>query len=136
MSHCWLGFSTHPKDPETGQIDHVFRLFSSVTEQMLSWYLNPTFRCKNLMQPSPKLISNIFAKTQPSKRDQISFIMLSSRHKNYPKFSASFLCCISPTIHIPVSYLPRFNALPCFQPTFIRRMSGELPRNQQSCKLL
>jgi hypothetical protein len=38
MSDCWLEVSLHWEGPATGQLDQGFLWFSSVLEQMLSWY--------------------------------------------------------------------------------------------------
>jgi hypothetical protein len=49
---CWLEVSLHLEGPATGQIDKDFPWFSSVLEQMLSWYPNFTLHCMLHMQPS------------------------------------------------------------------------------------
>jgi hypothetical protein len=38
MLDCWLEVSLHPEGHATGQLNQVFPWFSSVLEQMLSWY--------------------------------------------------------------------------------------------------
>jgi hypothetical protein len=38
MQDCWLEVSVHLEGPATGQLDQGFPWFSSVLEQMLSWY--------------------------------------------------------------------------------------------------
>jgi hypothetical protein len=38
MPDCWLEVSLHPEDPATGHLDQDFPWFSSILEQMLSWY--------------------------------------------------------------------------------------------------
>jgi hypothetical protein len=38
MPDCWLEVSLHPDGPATGQLDQGFPWFSSVLEQMPSWY--------------------------------------------------------------------------------------------------
>jgi hypothetical protein len=40
MPDYWLDISRHPESPASGQIDQSFPWFSSVLEQMLSWYPN------------------------------------------------------------------------------------------------
>jgi hypothetical protein len=44
--------SLDPEGPATGQLDQGFPWFSSVPEQMLSWYPNSTLHCMLLMQAS------------------------------------------------------------------------------------
>jgi hypothetical protein len=51
MPDCWLKVSTHSEGPATGQLDQGFPWFSSVLEQILSWYPNSTLYCMPLMQP-------------------------------------------------------------------------------------
>jgi hypothetical protein len=38
MPDCWLEVNLHSEGPETGQLDQSFPWFSSILEQMLSWY--------------------------------------------------------------------------------------------------
>jgi hypothetical protein len=38
MPDCWLEVSLHPEGPTTGQPDQGSPWFSSILEQMLSWY--------------------------------------------------------------------------------------------------
>jgi hypothetical protein len=39
MPDCWLEVSLHPEGPANGQLDQGFPCFSSILEQMLSWYI-------------------------------------------------------------------------------------------------
>jgi hypothetical protein len=78
--------------------DQGFPWFSSVLQQMLSWYRNSTLHCMFLMQPSATLISNFFAKPKPSKSDQ-NFLARRNTALRTPtqsKCSTSFPCCILP----------------------------------------
>jgi hypothetical protein len=43
MPDCWLEVSLHPEGPATDQLDQGFPWFSSMLEQMLSWYTNSHF---------------------------------------------------------------------------------------------
>jgi hypothetical protein len=40
-----LEVGLHPEGPSTGQLDERFPRFSSVLEQILSWYPNSTLHC-------------------------------------------------------------------------------------------
>jgi hypothetical protein len=40
MPDCWLEVSFHPEGPATGQLNLAFPWFSSIPEQMLTWYPN------------------------------------------------------------------------------------------------
>jgi hypothetical protein len=51
MPDCWLEVSLHPEGPVTGQLDQGFLRFSSVPEQMRSFYPNSTLHCMLSMQP-------------------------------------------------------------------------------------
>jgi hypothetical protein len=53
MPDCWLEVSLHPEGPATGQLDQGFPWFSLATEQILSWYPNVKFHCKETLKISP-----------------------------------------------------------------------------------
>jgi hypothetical protein len=91
MPDCWLEVSLHLEGPATGQLDQGFPWFSSLLEQMLSWYPNSTLLWSLHIQHSqcwcwcyikvssycspPTLVQN-FTLMQPFQRD----IKINSHH--------------------------------------------------------
>ena len=75
-------------------IDQCFPSFSSVLQQMLSWYPKSTLHCLFPVRQSPQFSP----KLSPSPRSKLSHCF-PPEIKFIPKCSTSVLCCIFPTVH-------------------------------------
>jgi hypothetical protein len=49
MPDCWLEVSLHPEGPATGQLDQGIPWFSSILEEVLTWY--PEFHASHAALP-------------------------------------------------------------------------------------
>lgn len=93
---CWLEVSMHPKGPAAGQLNHGFPWFSSVLEQMLSWYQNFTLLCIPLMQPpniNIKISLNV-ALLRLIKKFKVLYERTKSHFKVCPCFTLHLNFCI------------------------------------------
>jgi len=68
-----------PVGPAAGELDQCFPPFSSVLEQILSWNPKSTLHCIFLFTA----VAKIFAKLQPSQRDQ------NSHNAALPKYNSA-----------------------------------------------
>jgi hypothetical protein len=57
MPDCWLEVSLHPEGPATGHLDQGFLWFSSILQQMLSWYPDSELPLRASHAALPKVTS-------------------------------------------------------------------------------
>jgi hypothetical protein len=68
MPDCWLEVSLHPEGPATAQVDQGFPWFSTILEQMLSWYPEFHFALRASLAALPLVTSKF--------RPNVAFPML------------------------------------------------------------